>query len=100
MLELNKYELAKRLITKTEGLLLIDFYQDNCRPCSLMNPILEELNRGAVPIVKINVSVVPEFIEDYQLMSTPTFILFENGVERDRKSGYVPFEVMEAFITV
>ena len=77
-------------VKKAEGLILIDFYSDSCIPCKRLAPVLGEIEEeyvGKVLIYKVNVGYEEKLAEKYQIMSSPTLILFKNGEILDRKSG-------------
>lgn len=77
-------------VKKAEGLILIDFYSDSCIPCKQLAPVLGEIEEeyvGKVLIYKVNVGYEEKLVEKYQIMSSPTLILFKNGEILDRKSG-------------
>ena len=61
---------------------LIDFYADWCGPCKMMSPIIdeiaEEVGEGAV-VGKINVDDNQELAIQYNVMTIPTIMIFENG---------------------
>lgn len=89
-------------ISSLQNLVLVDFYSDTCIPCKRLNPILsqieEELN-GDISVFKVNTNFDVEIAEKYDVLSTPTLVLFENGVELDKKSGFQPKEVILDWIS-
>lgn len=77
-------------VKRAEGMILIDFYSDNCIPCKRLAPVLgevEEQYAEKVLIYKVNVNYEEKLAEEYQIMSSPTLVLFKNGEILDRKSG-------------
>lgn len=65
--------------------------QNGCVPCSHVKNYLNDRNVVYTPI---NVSEQREYIEKYNLMSTPVSILIdEDGEELDRSNGYNPDEL-------
>jgi thioredoxin 1 len=71
---------------------LVDFYATWCGPCKAMLPVLESVENeiGSDVIYKIDVDKNREAAEKYGIRSVPTFIFFENGEEKERKSGMIP----------
>jgi len=75
---------------KSEKISLVDFYSDSCVPCKILSPVLgdiEDENEDLVSVYKVNTNFDGEIAEKYQVLSTPTLILFKNGNELDRKTG-------------
>ena len=72
--------------------LIVDFYATWCGPCKAMLPVLESVENeiGSDVIYKIDVDKNREAAEKYGIRSVPTFIFFENGEEKERKSGMIP----------
>lgn len=82
-----------------EGLVLVDFYAMWCGPCKMIAPILEELsNEVDNTIVKVDVDRHPEISQQYNIMSIPTLVLFKNGQEVTRRSGFQTKDMLKAFI--
>ena len=82
-----------------EGRVLVDFYADWCGPCRMLAPVLEEIsNENIIKIVKVNVDNHEDIARRYGVMSIPTLVLFENGNEQKRNTGFIPREAVEDFI--
>lgn len=83
-----------------QGPTLVDFYAEWCGPCKMISPILEEISnsREDVKIVKINVDENPELARQYKVMSIPTMIMFNNGIEKEKHIGFLPKEEIENLI--
>ena len=80
---------------------LVDFYADWCGPCKMAEPVLEELSEdyeGKVSFVKINIDESQEHAQKYSIMSIPTTILFKNGEEVGRQTGFSGREGFEELI--
>lgn len=83
-----------------EGLVLVDFYADWCGPCSMLSPIIEQLNKEmSIKVVKINTDFVPEIARAFRVMSIPTLLLIENGKLVNRTMGYMPLDALKKFVT-
>ena len=86
---------------KASKLSLVDFYSDSCIPCKKLNPILGDLedNLGnSVAVYKVNVNFDSDLAEKYEVFSNPTLILFKDGVESDRKTGFQTYETLSEWI--
>ncbi len=69
-------------VLKASGKVLVDFYADWCGPCKMMAPIIEEIAdevKETAKVGKVNVDNNQELAIQYDVMSIPTIILFENG---------------------
>lgn len=74
----------------SNGLVLVDFYADWCGPCKMLLPILDEID--FTDVLKVNVDELPEIAKRFGVMSIPTLIFFNNGLEQNREIGYRSLE--------
>ena len=83
----------------SNGRVLVDFYADWCGPCKMMSPILDDFSKTSeIEVKKINVDNNPHVARKYGIMSIPTLILFENGMEVKKHVGYLTLnEVQNIF---
>ncbi|MGH3438512.1 MAG: thioredoxin [Sciscionella sp.] len=61
---------------------LVDFWATWCGPCKMVAPVLEEIagqHAEKITIAKLDVDANPAIARDYQVMSIPTLILFQDG---------------------
>jgi len=89
------------LVLKNDKLVLVDFYADWCGPCRAVAPIVEELEKqyeGKVLVGKVDVDANPGVAGKYGVMSIPTVVLFNKGVEAERQIGYGGKEMYENMI--
>lgn len=59
----------------------IDFWQNNCNPCQIMDGLVNELAdeyQGSLKVLKVNVADAPEVVTKFKIMSTPTFVLLND----------------------
>lgn len=69
---------------------LVDFWAQWCGPCRLVAPVLEEIaseHGDRLTIAKLNIDENPQTPASCDVMSIPTMILFQNGMERKRIVG-------------
>ena len=64
-----------------EGKVLVDCYADWCGPCKMLSPIVDELSEELtdVKFFKLNVDDNQELAQEYQIMSIPTLLIYEDG---------------------
>lgn len=76
------------------------FTADWCQPCKKTRPIVKELNRdqSTAGFQIIDVDDNPDLVKTFNVKSVPTFILFDNGLEKNRIIGGKTKEELEAFI--
>jgi len=78
---------------------VIDFYADWCGPCKMFSPIFEEVsNNYDFNFVKINVDTYSDIARKYGVMSIPTVILFENGIEKKKNTGFMSKDDFDNFL--
>jgi thioredoxin 1 len=61
---------------------VVDFWATWCGPCKMVAPVLDEIageNKDKVTVAKLDIDANPATARDYQVMSIPTMIVFQNG---------------------
>lgn len=71
---------------------LLDFWADWCAPCKLMNPIIDEIEKeySNLDIVKIDVDKDKDMVDQYKIMTVPTYILMKNDEVISVVKGAMP----------
>ena len=80
---------------------LVDFYADWCGPCKMLAPVLEQVEAqvgDSVKVVKINTDDAQSLAMQYSISTIPTLILFKNGEETNRHSGFMNKNDVISFI--
>ena len=78
---------------------LVDFYATWCGPCKRLAPNFEQFaqENDSVISVKANVDDLRDILGDIEIQSVPTLVLYSNGEELKRKSGYMTVDELNAF---
>ena len=72
---------------------LVDFWAEWCGPCRMVGPIVEEIAgeySDKMTVAKLNVDDNPQTAMGYDVMSIPTLIVYQDGVEKKRIVGARP----------
>ena len=76
---------------------VICFYQPGCMGCMEQTPINREVEKNlAVRIEEIDAVKHPQMIKQYGLKVTPTIVILDNDVVKERLEGVVHAEQLEA----
>lgn len=83
---------------KNGGIELLDFWAEWCGPCKIMEPIFDEIEKeysNKLTIKKINVdeSEHQALVDQYHVMSVPTYIFLKDGEVVDQVIGAQPKEI-------
>jgi thioredoxin len=87
-------------MTKSDKIVLIDFYAPWCGPCKQMMPILEELSneyKGKATIIRINIDENKSLTSQLKIDEIPFFKLYRDGAE---KGNYIGQMDKKSFIRI
>ena len=68
--------------TKSEGIVLVDFWATWCKPCQIQGPIVAELAeqyKGKLIVGKCDIDENRDLANTYNIQSIPTIIIFRDG---------------------
>jgi thioredoxin 1 len=80
---------------------LVEFYSPTCPACQAMTDTVEDLARdvqGSAVVGTVNGTVEGELFVTYQIVATPTFVLFADGEERRRRIGAMSYQELAALL--
>ncbi|EDO25396.1 predicted protein, partial [Nematostella vectensis] len=71
-----------------------------CGPCKMLLPIIDELasELEGVSTLKLDVDDDKDFAKSLGVQQIPTVIIFKDGKEVDRFSGFKPKELIKEFV--
>lgn len=80
-------------VLQNKGITLVDFWAPWCGTCRIMISIIEKIageikETDNITIVKCNVDDAEGVASKYEVMTLPTFIIFKDGKEVSRASGF------------
>ena len=79
---------------------LVDCYADWCGPCKMLSPIIDELAEEIedVTFYKLNVEEAEDVAMEYEIMSIPTLLIFEDGELKDKLIGFKTKEELKEIL--
>ena len=77
-------------VSKSKGVVLVDFFATWCGPCKMQSPIIEEVAKdfeGRAKVGKLDVDQGPKTAEKFEIMSVPTIVVFKDGRMKETLTG-------------
>jgi thioredoxin 1 len=88
-------------LTKSDKIVLIDFYAPWCGPCRRMEPLLKEVSdfyKGKATIIRINIDENPELARKQKIDEIPFFKYYVNGEEKGNFIGELNRETFDRLL--
>lgn len=80
-----------------KGFAIVDFYSETCVPCKMFAKILEDISNEIpfINIIKVNTTEFPSLGEKYQIQAVPTVLIYQNGMQVEKRLGLIPEEELK-----
>lgn len=85
-------ETFEKEVLEAELPVVVDFWATWCGPCKMFAPVLEDFAKsyeGRVKVVKVDVDAEAALAMEYQIMSVPTVMVFQNGKKTQTSIGVI-----------
>lgn len=69
-------------VLQSDKPVIVDFWAEWCTPCKVIAPVLEEIaetKADKVTVAKLDIDANPQIASQYQILSIPTMLVFQNG---------------------
>jgi len=98
LLELNDNNFNDE-VTKSEMVVLVDFWAEWCGPCKMIAPAVENISNnfeGKLKVGKLDVDSNPVTSSTFGIRSIPTLLIFKNGSPVEQIVGAVSESIISA----
>lgn len=84
-----------------QGLVVVQYYATWCGPCKMLKPVLESIATDwtDTPFYRLDIDQFRDQAVNAGIRSVPTVVVYKDGEEVDRQSGYQPRERIESWLT-
>jgi thioredoxin 1 len=69
-------------VIDSDKTVVVDFWATWCGPCKMVAPVLDEIageHKDKITVAKLDIDANQQTAMQYQVMSIPTMIVFQNG---------------------
>lgn len=83
-----------------QGLVVVQYFATWCGPCKMLKPVLESISTEMeeVKFWRVDIDLFRNQAIEAGIRSVPTVVLYKDGEEVDRQSGYQPKERVAAWM--
>jgi thioredoxin 1 len=83
-----------------QGLVVVQYFATWCGPCKMLKPVIESISNEMqdVPFYGVDIDLYRAQAVEAGIRSVPTVVIYKDGEEVDRQSGYQPKERVSTWI--
>lgn len=81
-------------VLQNEKPAIVYVWAEWCGPCRALKPIMEDLSER-IEVFKLDADANPEFMEEHNISSVPTLLVFDGGRMVKRVTGAKPKPALE-----
>lgn len=83
-----------------QGLVVVQYFATWCGPCKMLKPVLESLSTELkdTKFYRVDIDLFRNQAIEAGIRSVPTVVLYKDGEEVDRQSGYQPKERIQSWM--
>jgi thioredoxin 1 len=83
-----------------KGLVVVQYYATWCGPCKMLKPVVDQVSEEMpeTPFYRLDIDQYRNQSVEAGIRSVPTVVVYKDGEEVDRASGYQPKERFESWI--
>ncbi len=86
---LNKSNFNEKVLNQNQ-VVLVDFFATWCGPCKMLAPVLEDVSTETeAKIYKVDIDESSDLAREYGIMVVPTMIIFKDGQQVEKFSGFM-----------
>jgi thioredoxin len=91
---------AYQEVVGQQGLVVVQYYATWCGPCKMLKPVLEAISTEMTDtkFFRVDIDQFRAQAIDAGIRSVPTVVVYKDGEEVDRQSGYQPKERVQAWL--
>ncbi len=96
--KIKEDEFEKEVLKNTKPV-IVDFFATWCGPCKMFAPVLEQVAQDTTAkIYKVDIDESEDLARSYGIMVVPTMIIFKDGKQVEKFSGYMQKDAILAKI--
>lgn len=94
-----KHVNEKEFENEIKNRVLVDFFATWCGPCKMLSLVMDKIDKkDIIPIIKVDIDEESNLAEQYGITAVPTLIIFENGKEVKRQTGFMSEDELENWV--